>query len=137
MSVKNSFSYIYIQIDEERHRVSLGMKKSYFDSDLTDGTNDDDNERVPMDISHIPEIARDLNRALVLPEPESRASVLPLQVSLDESECSDQEDGNKGHEIANGTEANAKKSEKRLIEKTRKQRFPDILFFLYLLVPST
>lgn len=109
-----------LKIDEKRHRVSLGMKKSYFDSDLTD--DDDDNERVPMDISHAPEMAGDLNRAVVLPEPESRASVLPLEVSLDESEGSDQEDDNKGHEIANGTEANVKKSEKRLKDKARKQR---------------
>lgn len=111
------------------------MKKSYFDSDLTD--DDDDNERVPMDISHAPEMVGDLNRALVLPEPESRASVLPLEVSLDEFDGSDQEDDNKGYEIANGTEANVKKSEKRLKDKARKQRFPDISSIFYVLVPST
>ncbi|XP_062219315.1 rRNA biogenesis protein RRP5 isoform X2 [Phragmites australis] len=112
-----------LKIDEKRHRVSLGIKKSYFDSDMTDGTNDDDeNETIPMDISHAPQMAGYHNRALVIPKAEPRASVLPLQVSLDESEDSDQEDDNKCQEIANGIEANAKKSEKRLKEKARKQR---------------
>ncbi|KAM0907254.1 hypothetical protein ACQ4PT_016250 [Festuca glaucescens] len=105
-------------IDVERHRVSLGLKKSYFDSDLADGINDNENddERVPTDISHCPEMSGDLNRSFVLPGPEPRASVPPLQVSLDEYEGSDQESGQKGHATANGTESNVKKSDKREIE---------------------
>ncbi|KAL6599504.1 hypothetical protein ACP70R_045641 [Stipagrostis hirtigluma subsp. patula] len=111
-----------LKIDEERHRISLGMKKSYFSSDLSGGTNDnDDNEIVPMDISHSLQIPG-YDRALLVPETEPRASVLPLQVSLDESDGSDQDDDNKGYEIANGTEAHSKKSERRLKEKARKQR---------------
>ncbi|KAF0907052.1 hypothetical protein E2562_014658 [Oryza meyeriana var. granulata] len=112
-----------LKIDEKRHRVSLGMKKSYIGSDSTVDTNDEeDDEIVPVDISHNPAMGRDLNHALVLPEPESRASVLPLQVSLDESEGSDQENDNNGQEIADGTEVDNKKSNKRLKEKARKQR---------------
>jgi rRNA biogenesis protein RRP5 len=105
--------------------VSLGLKKSYFDSD---------DERVPTDISHCPEMSGDLNMSFVLPGPEPRASVPPLQVSLDENEGSDQESGQKGHATANGTESNVKKSHKRLKEKTRKrkQRFSHISFSLYL-----
>uniref|UniRef100_A0A0E0AH21 S1 motif domain-containing protein n=1 Tax=Oryza glumipatula TaxID=40148 RepID=A0A0E0AH21_9ORYZ len=111
------------KIDEERHRVSIGMKKSYIGPDSTGDTSDDeDDEIVPEEISRNPVMGRDRNHALVLPKPESRASVLPLQVSLDESEGSDQENDNKGQEIANGTEVDDKKSNKRLKEKARKQR---------------
>lgn len=111
-----------LKIDEKRHRVSLGMKKSYFDSDPIAGTNDD--EITPMDIRIAPQMAGHHNRALVHPKAEPRASVLPLQVSLDESEGSDIEDNNynKSHVTANGTEATAKKSDKRLKKEGRKQR---------------
>lgn len=113
-----------LKIDEERHRVSLGLKKSYFDSDLTDdiNTNENDEERVPTGISHNSKMSRDLNRTLVLPGPEHRASVPPLQVSLDEYEVPDQEGDQKGHTVANETESNVKKSDKRLKEKTRKRK---------------
>uniref|UniRef100_A0A0D9WWN1 Protein RRP5 homolog n=1 Tax=Leersia perrieri TaxID=77586 RepID=A0A0D9WWN1_9ORYZ len=110
-------------IDETRHRVSLGMKKSYIGYDSTFDTNDDEDDKIiPMDISHNLATGRGLNHGLVLPEPESRASVLPLQVSLDESEGSDQENDNKGQEIAAGPGVNIKKGDKRLKEKARKQR---------------
>ncbi|XP_015695265.2 rRNA biogenesis protein RRP5 [Oryza brachyantha] len=112
-----------LKIDEKRHRVSLGMKKSYIGSDSTvDTTDDEDGEIVPMDISHNPAMSIDLNHALVLPETESRASVLPLQVSLDDSEASDQENDNEGQEISDRTEVDNKKSNKRLKEKARNQR---------------
>ncbi|CAN6171331.1 unnamed protein product [Urochloa humidicola] len=111
-----------LKIDEKRHRVSLGMKKSYFDSGPTAGTNDDeDDEIAPMDISIAPLGPGYHNE--IHPTAEPRASVLPLQVSLDESEGSDLEDNiNKGQGIANGTEVNAKKSDKRLKKEARKQR---------------
>lgn len=115
----------FVQIDEKRRRVSLGMKKSYFDSGSTAGTTDDeDDEIIPMDISIAPP-----NRTLVHSTAEPRPSVLPLQVSLDESEGSDLEDNsNKGHEIANGAEVTAKKSDKHLKKEAKKQRFPYISF---------
>ena len=106
--------------------MSLGLKKSYFDSDLTDSINDNEN------ISHGPEMSGNLSRTLVLPRPEPRGSVPPLQVSLDEYEGSDQESDRKGDEIADGTESNVKKSDKRLKEKRkRKQRFSPISFSFY------
>lgn len=107
------------------------MKKSYFDSDLTSDTNDDeDNERALMDTGVVPQMVEYHNRALVHPRAEPSASVLPLQVSLDESEGSDLEDNNKkGLEIPNGTEANAKKSDKQLKKEARKQRYTEILFY--------
>lgn len=120
------------KIDEKRHRVSLGMK-SYFDSDLTADTNgDEDDEGALMDISVAPQMVEYHNRSLVHRKAEPRASVLPLQVSLDESEGSDLEDNNnsKGLEIANGTEANAKKSDKQLKKEARKQRYSYISFYL-------
>ncbi|GJM98981.1 hypothetical protein PR202_ga16035 [Eleusine coracana subsp. coracana] len=111
-----------LKIDEERHRISLGMKKSYFDSDMINGTNDGDEHKiVPMDMNHTPQIV-ELHNSGVLHKSEPRPSVLPLQVSLDDSEGSDQEDDNKGHENAHVTEANTKKSEKQLKKKARKQR---------------
>ncbi|CAN6203351.1 unnamed protein product [Urochloa humidicola] len=111
-----------LKIDEKRHRVSLGMKKSYFDSGPTAGTNDDeDGEIAPMDISIAPLGPGYHNK--VNPTAEAKASVLPLQVSLDESEGSDLEDTiSKGYGIANGAEVNAKKSDKRLKKEERKQR---------------
>ncbi|GJN24853.1 hypothetical protein PR202_gb12621 [Eleusine coracana subsp. coracana] len=54
------------------------------------------------------------------------ANRITLKVSLDDSEGSDQEDDNKGHENAHVTEATTKKSEKRLKEKARKQREMEI-----------
>jgi rRNA biogenesis protein RRP5 len=105
------------------------MKKSYFDSDLTADTNDDeDDESALMDISVAPQMVEYHNRSLVNRKAEPMASVPPLQVSLDESECSDLEDNNnnKGPEIANGTEANAKKNDKQLKKEARKQRYSDI-----------
>ncbi|CAD6220662.1 unnamed protein product [Miscanthus lutarioriparius] len=114
-----------LKIDEKRHRVSLGMKKSYFDSDLTADTNDDeDDESALMDISVAPQMVEYHNRNLVHRKAKPMASVPPLQVSLDESEGSDLEEdnNNKGLEIANGTEANAKKNDKQLKKEARKQR---------------
>ncbi|XP_066389622.1 rRNA biogenesis protein RRP5-like [Miscanthus floridulus] len=114
-----------LKIDEKRHRVSLGMKKSYFDSDLTADTNDDeDDESALMDISVAPQMVESHNRNLVHRKAKPMASVPPLQVSLDESEGSDLEEdnNNKGLEIANGTEANAKKNDKQLKKQARKQR---------------
>jgi len=105
------------------------MKKSYFDSDLTADTNDDeDDESALMDISVAPQMVEYHNRSLVHRKAEPMASVPPLQVSLDESEGSDLEEdnNNKGLEIANGTEANAKKNDKQLKKEARKQRYPDI-----------
>ncbi|VAH01605.1 unnamed protein product [Triticum turgidum subsp. durum] len=95
-------------IDEDRHRVSLGLKESYFDSDLTDDENGNENDggRVPMDISRAPQMSGGFNSTLVLPGREPRASVPPLQVALDEYEVSDQEGDQKAHEIANGNESN-------------------------------
>ena len=107
------------------------MKKSYFDSDLTADTNDDeDDESALMDISVAPQMVEYHNRSLVHRKAKPMASVPPLQVSLDESEGSDLEEdnnnNNKGLEIANGTEANAKKNDKQLKKEARKQRYPDI-----------
>lgn len=131
--VLNFIFIFFIQIDEDRHRVSLGLKESYFDSDLTDDENGNENDggRVPMDISRAPQMSGGFNSTLVLPGPEPRASVPPLQVALDEYEGSDQEGDQKAHEIANGSESNVKKNDRRLKEKARKQRFSHISF-LYL-----
>ncbi|GJN09941.1 hypothetical protein PR202_ga27997 [Eleusine coracana subsp. coracana] len=78
-----------LKIDEERHIVSLRMKKFYFDSDMIDGINDGDGHNIaPMDMRHTPQIVGFHNSG-VLHKSESRPSVLPLQVSLDDSEGSD------------------------------------------------
>ena len=105
------------------------MKKSYFDSDLTADTNDDEDDgSALMDISVAPQMVEYHNRNLVHSKAKPMASVPPLQVSLDESEGSDLEEdkNNKGLEIANGTEANAKKNDKQLKKEARKQRYSDI-----------
>lgn len=106
------------------------MKKSYFDSDLTADTNDDeDDESALIDISVAPQMVEYHNRSLVHRKAEPMVSVPSLQVSLDESEGSDLEDNNnnnKGLQIANGTEATDKKNDKQLKKEARKQRYSDI-----------
>jgi rRNA biogenesis protein RRP5 len=118
----------YIQTDEKRHRVSLGMKKSYFDFDMIDGA-DDEHKFVPMETSHTPQVVGYCNLE-VLHKLEPKPSVLPLPVSLDDSEGSDQEDDKKDHENAHVTETNTKKNDKRLKEKARKQRFRHLVHLL-------
>ncbi|KAM3350290.1 hypothetical protein ACQJBY_022833 [Aegilops geniculata] len=67
-----------LKIDEKRHRVSLSLKKPYFDPDLTDSINDNKN------ISHGAEMSGDLNRTLLLPgeEPKQKlpTEILPTDV---------------------------------------------------------
>lgn len=89
------------QIDEERQRISLGMKKSY----LEDGGSIDRNVDVEADrkddhqngassidnpfleLQHSEDIAD--GGPEILAQPVKNTSILPLQVSLEESEDSD------------------------------------------------
>ncbi|KAM0906151.1 hypothetical protein ACQ4PT_017083 [Festuca glaucescens] len=80
--------------------------------------------RPPQASRHAPGMPGNFNRSLVHPGPERRASVPPLQVSLDEHEGSDQEEGDqKVHETANGT---VRKRDRRLTGKKRKQSETEI-----------
>jgi rRNA biogenesis protein RRP5 len=109
------------------------MKKSYFDFDMIDGADggDDEHKFVPMETSHTPQIVGYRNLE-VLHKLEPKPSVLPLPVSLDDSEGSDQEDDKKDHENAHVTETNTKKNDKRLKEKARKQRLRHLVHHLLL-----
>nr|XP_043631998.1 rRNA biogenesis protein RRP5 isoform X2 [Erigeron canadensis] len=86
-----------LKIDEERERISLGMKKSYFDTSAdfgtpanqgSDSSDEEDSEFDDQDPSafHGPVISFDNGKHPVLAAVESRASILPLEVPLDETE---------------------------------------------------
>ncbi|KAI3518805.1 hypothetical protein L1887_07619 [Cichorium endivia] len=81
-----------LKVDEERQRISLGMKGSYFDTDrdvgnhspdASEDADSDSNSDEPTPESVIP-ISN--GEHPVLAEVESRASVLPLEVTLDEED---------------------------------------------------
>ncbi|KAG1347586.1 Ribosomal protein S1-like1 [Cocos nucifera] len=93
-----------LKVDEERHRISLGMKKSYIENASngpiisnhgTDGSFNgiaavDDTLQQNDDLPHTEKMFGYDNKArAVLEQAETRASVLPLQVVLDDSDGSD------------------------------------------------
>nr|GEY49170.1 rRNA biogenesis protein RRP5 [Tanacetum cinerariifolium] len=92
-----------LKIDEERQRISLGMKQSYFNTNTDDETlethdsdsmDEDDSE---LEVQNPDEFQEPLisfvnGKHPVLAEVESRASVLPLEVPLDETEDSPMDD---------------------------------------------
>ncbi|KAK1410921.1 hypothetical protein QVD17_37463 [Tagetes erecta] len=92
-----------LKIDEERHRISLGMKTSYFDtntnvvmlanhgSDSLKENNSESDDETSTELQE-PSILSGNGNHPVLAEVESRASVLPLDVPLDETEDSPMDD---------------------------------------------
>ncbi|KAL4578244.1 hypothetical protein LXL04_014364 [Taraxacum kok-saghyz] len=81
-----------LKVDEERQRISLGMKASYFDTNtnletLPDSNSEDEDEtETVIPTETIPESVIPVSNGKhpALAQVESRASVLPLEVSLNE-----------------------------------------------------
>ncbi|XP_024994090.1 rRNA biogenesis protein RRP5 isoform X6 [Cynara cardunculus var. scolymus] len=88
-----------LKVDEERQRISLGMKGSYFDTntdagapadDGSDALDEDDSELSDQNPNEFQEplFPFENGKHPVLAEVESRAAVLPLDVPLDETDDS-------------------------------------------------
>ncbi|KAK8947319.1 hypothetical protein KSP39_PZI006890 [Platanthera zijinensis] len=107
-----------LKIDEERKRIALGMKKSHFeDAKVAEITGDSVTINCPS-----PALKQDDDGGVsVLSRVESRASVLPLPVSLDYLEdthmegviSASQDDANEVMEIAKKKDRHLKRKEKQ------------------------
>ncbi|CDY69691.1 BnaCnng64810D, partial [Brassica napus] len=78
-----------LKLDEERRRISLGMKSSYFvngDDDTAQPRSEENADEASMECDPI----NDSNgTSLAIAQVESRASILPLEVDLDDIEEAD------------------------------------------------
>ncbi|KAJ6839615.1 rRNA biogenesis protein RRP5 [Iris pallida] len=128
-----------LKIDEERHRISLGMKKSYmgdaFGVDLLSSHtgNDEAVEDSSLSSSALQEsgnlpftqmiFEQEDGDPVAFSEAKSRASIPPLQVSLDESDGSDV-DNDATVKLDNVDRDNvvAKKSDRRAKKKGKEER---------------
>lgn len=129
------------QVDEERLRISLGMKKSYIGnaSDVniisSRGTDDDSVDGIAAvdDILLTSQQNHDLPHAekmfgcdnedpAVLKQAETRASVLPLQVVLDDSDGSDLDNVTVSQEIVDVTDMAVNKNDRRMKKKAKEER---------------
>ncbi|XP_020589547.1 rRNA biogenesis protein RRP5 isoform X2 [Phalaenopsis equestris] len=118
-----------LKIDEERQRIALGMKKSYVDEaknaevTVLSAAMDCTLPAWKQDLSCIKDITDHQNDGAtdIFLQAESRASVLPLQVSLDESEnthvesvlIANQDNVNEATEIEKRKNRHLKKKEKQ------------------------
>lgn len=135
----NSMEYLYAsvyiifffpcgQVDEAKNKISLGMKQSYFedssDDDIALENNENDtsaNEEVNIDMGFT---SLHENGNTELSQAQSRASVPPLQVSLDESDSSDNDDNLTSEKVvASGDDAANKKKIKLAKKKAKEERF--------------
>ncbi|CAI9275107.1 unnamed protein product [Lactuca saligna] len=88
---QEKFKAKILKVDEERQRISLGMKGSYFDIETqhihdSDAPKDSDSESDDPILSETSESLIPFSKHPALAEVESRASVLPLEVTLDKEE---------------------------------------------------
>ncbi|XP_020258376.1 rRNA biogenesis protein RRP5 [Asparagus officinalis] len=129
-----------LKVDEERRRISLGMKKSYIGDtnhgqtvsghSENDKTADDpvvmydslptmqQNDDSPL----IQEIFNCEDDPAVLSQVQTRASVLPLQVSLDQSDSSDMEDASEKQDSIGQNNLVVKRSDRRERKKAKEER---------------
>ena len=141
--------YFYCQVDEERRRISLGMKKSYIgDSSEVhnfSGHSEDDeaiDDSAAM-YSSLPTVQQNNNSPStqkvfnqeddgppILSQAESRASVLPLQVSLDVSEGSDMDaEANEKQDTIEENNLVAKKRDRRERKKAKEERYVCFMYY--------
>ncbi|KAJ0705044.1 putative suppressor of forked, tetratricopeptide-like helical domain superfamily [Helianthus annuus] len=127
-----------LKIDEERRRISLGMKAAYFDTDVGTGTpanhgsdsidenNSESDEETPFEVQE-PLILSGNGNHPMLAEVESRASVLPLDVSLDETEDSPMDDvGAQSPEALDNVTKTSENKVKRTKKKEMEEREREI-----------
>lgn len=143
-------THLYCQVDEERRRISLGMKKSYFDDANVDHnfSGDSENDEIIEDsavtFNFLPNMHRDDTSSFshkiqkqeddvtaILSQAESRASVLPLQVSLDDSASSEDEDATKKQNNFEENNVTAKKLDRREKKKAKEARCVMCMFHFF------
>ncbi|XP_078180965.1 RIBOSOMAL RNA PROCESSING 5 isoform X4 [Carex rostrata] len=116
-----------LKVDEAKNKISLGMKQSYFedgsDGDIVLENNENDtcaNEEVNIDMGFT---SLHENGDTELSQAQSRASVPPLQVSLDESDSSDNDDNLTSEKVVvSGDDAANKKKIKLAKKKAKEER---------------
>lgn len=131
--------YCFPQVDEERRRISLGMKNLDVRDDMNSSKEESDeemSENESMDDSNaqikiIPESSllgihnidvECQNERSILAQAESRASIPPLEVALDDTEHSHPDDvllQNQGHIDEADTMVKKNKQEKKKPKKLR------------------
>ncbi|XVF75995.1 hypothetical protein PTKIN_Ptkin13bG0232000 [Pterospermum kingtungense] len=130
-----------LKVDEERHRISLGMKNSYFtdDNDIQipskeesdeeieeTGDMDEARSRMLTDNTLVMDIEFENGASSVLAQAESRASIPPLEVTLDDIEHSDvdilisQNQANSSEAVATD-EKNKRKAKKKAKEERERE----------------
>lgn len=118
----------YGQVDEAKNKISLGMKQSYFEDGSDDDVvlQNDENDTCAtegVDIDRVFTSSHE-NGDTELIQAQSRASVPPLQVALDESDASDNDDNiTCENVVANGDDAANKKKIKLAKKKAKEERF--------------
>ncbi|KAM0952074.1 putative suppressor of forked, tetratricopeptide-like helical domain superfamily [Dioscorea sansibarensis] len=117
-----------LKVDDEKQRVSLGMKKSYLegDSDI-DMPSIHDEEAVggKTPNGHPVVDLRENGYPVILETVQARVSVLPLQVSLDDSEALENDEALSGT-VANVVDVVSKKNDKRMKKKAKEEREMEI-----------
>ncbi|KAL2897412.1 rRNA biogenesis protein RRP5 [Bienertia sinuspersici] len=121
-----------LKVDVERHRISLGMKSSYFNNEEHDTgseTVEDDFVENPITMVDSPQNALvdstfDLEDGSALIQVESRASVLPLEVTLEDEEVSVQPDSKEAN--ANGSNATDENRKRRDKKKAKEEKEEEI-----------
>ncbi|KAE8666126.1 RNA binding,RNA binding isoform 2 [Hibiscus syriacus] len=132
-----------LKLDGQKHRISLGMKNSYFTDDIgitEQGDSDDDIEETDVtddearsiqltDSTPGMNIEYESGASSVLSQAESRASIPPLEVTIDDIEHADMDIS---QNQANNDDAISidKKSKKRGKKKTKEERsFVTLILF--------
>ncbi|RVX09623.1 rRNA biogenesis protein RRP5 [Vitis vinifera] len=121
-----------LKVDEERHRISLGMKNSYIkettqnngfvdDTQLSTFLENNSREIQNLDVEYEDE------EYPVLSQVESRASILPLEVDLDDVNHSNLDDAvGQNHIYTNETNTIDEKSKRRAKKKAKEEKEQEI-----------
>ncbi|XP_042480100.1 rRNA biogenesis protein RRP5 isoform X1 [Macadamia integrifolia] len=134
-----------LKVDEERHRISLGMKSSYIRDDTSshvlsdqnkfeavdgNGSSDDSQISTPEESSlrGSQDAVFESGENPILAEAESRASIMPLEVALDDMEDSDSENIiSRAQEHVNEADSLAEKNKRRAKRKQKEEREKEIV----------
>ncbi|OMO51868.1 hypothetical protein CCACVL1_29542 [Corchorus capsularis] len=130
-----------LKLDEERHRISLGMKSSYLTEDIDnqlpseEESEDDTEENGVMDETRSllltdstlgMDIEYENGPSSVLAQAESRASIPPLEVTLDDIEHSDLDILASQNQASNDAVDMDEKSTRRAKKKAKEDREREI-----------
>lgn len=135
-------------------RVSLGMKKSYVDDagsveqncDIDNDDHDDDDDHLGasslddtfLDLQHKDDSTKckmmynsDIEGSEILVQPGRTTCVLPLQVSLEDSEDSDVDNPVSANQDDAKVSEQAAKKDRRLKRKAKEEKYVMLLFFIF------